>query len=396
MAPLLVGIWLLTCTDVRGQVDNQQSATAISTSVLAHYMPWFEVRQQSPRWGWHWTMNAFDPEKQIDGHPQIASHYHPLIGPYDSSDSDVLEFHLLTMKLAGIDGVIVDWYGLTDYRDYALLHRNATRMLEAAERLKVKFVICYEDQTIPALVEAKRLDSQDRVAHAAEEIGWLSKYWFKSASYLQLDGKPVLLSFGQTGLSDTEWTECLSKAAVPVAYFSQQQRRQAAIGAFDWPIPSNYKSALQKFRLDSKQWKYAIPVVVPRFVDIYAEAKVGPSYGRIDDANGHQFRSTLEAALATQPAIVQIATWNDWGEGTIIEPSREFGYRDLETLQAVLKPRRPKIGQPSDLQLPLALLKHRRTQPTAAQTQQLNQIASLIADGQMDAARQRLQQFDKK
>jgi len=26
--------------------------------------------------------------------------------------------------------------------------------------------------------------------------------------------------------------------------------------------------------------------------------------------------------------MVQIATWNDWGEGTGIEPTAEFGYRD--------------------------------------------------------------------
>jgi hypothetical protein len=31
-----------------------------------------------------------------------------------------------------------------------------------------------------------------------------------------------------------------------------------------------------------------------------------------------------------KPSIIQIATWNDWGEGTVVEPSREFGYRDLE------------------------------------------------------------------
>ena len=46
-------------------------------------------------------------------------------------------------RLAGIDGVIVAWYGLTDFRDYPILHRNTTRLLETAERLKSKFVICY-------------------------------------------------------------------------------------------------------------------------------------------------------------------------------------------------------------------------------------------------------------
>lgn len=31
--------------------------------------------------------------------------------------------------------------------------------------------------------------------------------------------------------------------------------------------------------------------------------------------------------------MVQIATWNDWGEGTGIEPTVEFGNRDLLTIQ---------------------------------------------------------------
>lgn len=137
------------------------------------------------------------------------------------------------MKVAGIDGVIVDWYGLTDFRDYAILHRNTTRVLETAERLKMKFVICYEDQTIPALVEGKRLGTADRVAHAAKEVQWLKKYWFKSRSFLLLDGQPVLLSFGQSGLTNDEWSKCLKQAAVPVKCFSQQQRRAAAVGAFD-------------------------------------------------------------------------------------------------------------------------------------------------------------------
>lgn len=43
-------------------------------------------------------------------------------------------------------------------------------MLEQCERLKLKFVICYEDQTIPALVEANRVAASERVSHAVSEI----------------------------------------------------------------------------------------------------------------------------------------------------------------------------------------------------------------------------------
>src|SRR5579859_1122477 len=96
-------------------------------TLLAHYMPWFEAKPTSPAWGWHWTMNAVNPDHQTNGIPDVASHFHALIGPYDSSDPDVLEYHLLLMRIAGIDGVIVDWYGLQQFRDYALLHRNTLK-----------------------------------------------------------------------------------------------------------------------------------------------------------------------------------------------------------------------------------------------------------------------------
>ena len=75
-------------------------------------------------------MNQFEPDQVINERSPIASKFYPIIGPYDSGDREVLQYHLLLMKFAGIDGVIVDWYGLTNFRDYALLHRNTTRMLE--------------------------------------------------------------------------------------------------------------------------------------------------------------------------------------------------------------------------------------------------------------------------
>jgi len=219
-------------------------------------------------------MNHFDPEQEIDGRRQIASKYHPLTGPYDSGDPHVLEYHLLLMKLAGIDGVIVDWYGLTNYRDYAVLHRNTTRLLQQCERLNMKFAICYEDQTIPALVEAERIPATGRVAHAVSEIDWLGKYWFKSGSYVNFDGKPVLLSFGHIGLNNEEWGQCLSRLTSPVAYFSQDILRHGAIGGFGWPSPMVGTQQVDRFLADSKRWPQAIPAAFPRFDDIYKQAGV--------------------------------------------------------------------------------------------------------------------------
>ncbi len=357
--------------------------------LLAHYMPWFEGKPNSGRWGWHWTMNAVDPDLQIKGKRSIASHHYPLIGPYDSGDRDVIDYHLATMKLAGIDGVVVDWYGLTDFRDYAMLHRNTTRVLEAAERLQMKFVVCYEDQTIPALVEGNRFQQQERVSHAASELKWLGQYWFRSPSYLKWDNKPVLLSFGLNGLKDSEWTACIQQSGVDVSYFRQQTRRHAAIGGFDWPIPAEADAALERFAQTSKAWPASIPVVYPRFIDYYAEAKVGPSYGKIEDDGGLRYRKLLESALQSNGPIIQMATWNDWGEGTQIEPSLEFGYRELETTLSLLQEKgmHSQAIQRDDLTLPKIWLEKLRNHPTPDEAKQLRDAIVRIANGELDHAR---------
>ena len=91
------------------------SSFAAEPRLLVHYMPWYATKDVSGAWGWHWTMNHFDPEqKKWDAQRKIASHDYPLIGPYDSGDDHALECHALLMKIAGLDGVVIDWYGTSD------------------------------------------------------------------------------------------------------------------------------------------------------------------------------------------------------------------------------------------------------------------------------------------
>ena len=301
--------------------------------ILVHYMPWFEADPRQKRWGWHWRMNVFDPEKIVGGKREIASHYYPTMGPYDSGDPAIVTYQLRLMKAAGIDGIIVDWYGLSDLYDYPLIHRNTQALFSLTEPLGLKVGICYEDQTIPRLVEAKKISIANRVDYAVRELDWLAKNWFPRRGYLRLNGKPVLLSFGNDGLTDAEWETALTRQRGKVIYLSEHRRRPCADGGFDWPIPQRGLAQVEAFATARKGWPVSMPVAFPRFHDIYAQGKAQPSYGRIDDDNGRTFATTLERALRSGAPMVQIATWNDWGEGTGIEPTHEFGFRDLETIQ---------------------------------------------------------------
>jgi hypothetical protein len=383
-AAALCVVWL--CVAPLAIAPAADSAGA-STLMLAHYMPWFEAPPASAAWGWHWTMNRFEPEAIRDGRRPIASRFYPAIEPYDSGDPHVVEHHLLLMRLAGIDGVIVDWYGREDFRDHAILHRNTARLVAQAARLGMKVAVCYEDRTLPALVEAGRIAAADRVSHVAGEIGWLARHWFPLDCHVRIDGRPLLLSFGRAGLDDGEWSRALADVRPAPAYMSQQQRRTAAVGGFDWPLPKEGLAAVDRFEKESQAWPQRIPVAFPRFADIYEQAGVHASWGSIPDDDGRTFRTTLARALAAAPAVVQIATWNDWGEGTMIEPSREFGRRDLEAVQEL---RRRHVDaafpfRPADLALPGRLLALRRGSAGADLAPLLDDVARAIAAG--DAAR---------
>src|SRR5262249_53240945 len=140
--------------------------------------------------------------------------------------------------------------------------------------------------------------------------------------------------------------------------------------------------AQDAFYRESKGWATGMAVAFPRFHDIYEQAKVHKSWGTIDDNDGKTFVATLAAALKSGLPLVQICTWNDWGEGTAIEPSADFGYRDLETLARLRRDLiDPKFAtQPEDLRMPLRLYHlRRRARQRGVPVAEHDQLAGLLA-----------------
>jgi hypothetical protein len=367
--------------------------------LLAHYLPWYQANPAHHRWGWHWTMNHFQPETVVGGRRQVASRYYPLIGPYDSGDPDVLECQVLQMKFAGIDGAIVDWYGTDDYLDYGVNHRNAQAFIEEMQRAGMRYGVLYEDEVAAArLVKDGRVPADQAVAHGQETLQWMAAHWFSSPGYIHVDGRPVFLTFGTKGYyTPGQWKQIFSVLPQPPSYFTELFPREPARGAFGWPAPfggtARSGEELDRFYKQSVGWSCFIAPAYPRFQDIYQQAGVSPSWGSIDDANGKTYAATLKRALLSGADMVQIATWNDWGEGTQIEPSAEFGYRDLEATQrlrrACIDPAFPYTA--ADLRLPEQLYRLRKKyagQPPARR--KLDRIARLLRQGRTGDARRAL------
>ena len=372
--------------------------------ILAHYMPWYQTPSGSPNWGWHWTMNHYDPRQEDEnGQSSIASHYYPLTGPYDSGDQDLLEYQVMLMKMSGIDGVIVDWYGFEGFWDYGKINSSTHKLFEQIKKAGLLFAITYEDRTIKNMLDNSYPKVKDAHDHGQEVMLYLQENWFQEDNYLKVNQRPVLFLFGNPPYfkSNSDWEKLFSVLDIP-PYLITQDGRVVSIAKLGYPWPPMHLSGggelsrntlenyLDNFYDKASNWDTMTTSVFPGFHDIYNEAGVGPSYGYLDSQDGETLAFTFQKALAQDPEIIQVVTWNDYGEGTNIEPTLEYGTQYLEMIQ---KLRKESIDEEfpysfEDLNIPLQIYELRKQYKVDTQVNdQLDQAVLAVLAGRSDIAR---------
>jgi hypothetical protein len=352
--------------------------------IYAHVMPWFESPQTSDdgKWGSHWTMANRDPNQQDgSGRRSIASHFYPLIGPYGSSDADVVEYQLLLMKYAGIDGILMDWPTTLQAYDYAKNLKNAEAMLNRAREFGLDFAVVYEDQNI------KAGGAPDFRAAGKNDMSYLRDHYFNQPNYIQVAGAPLVLVFGpQTFQSPEDWSDLFSvlpqRPTFLTLWYESEEAGELAAGEYAWVYMNNGK--LDEFYARSFGG-LEMGSVYPGFKAFYSEGNWGTNPFEIPHDGSATFAANLDKALsASGIEHVQIATWNDYGEGTMIEPTRELMYGCLTLLQQ-------KLGVPfgqAELELVARLYEKRKAGSDAAKLDQassaLNQLQPAQAQTILD------------
>jgi hypothetical protein len=376
------------------------SSTTGQKILMMHYMPWYTTPAVSGEWSGHWRgwRSEHHPDQTgTNSLPDIWSHYHPLIGPYDSSDPDVLECHLLQMKLAGIDGVIPAWNGIGEVADYPAGHRATRALFDTAGRLGMKFSVCYEDRSIQLMVDWKKLPPDQITNHLAQTMLWLQQEWFTKPQYLQYHGHPLLLNFGPMYLKDKAvWDTAFRSISNRPSFYPLHHlwKTVGGNGGFTWvhrdpwdgtPTEARIRERIgEVFTYCSTNRDEVIVSAFPGFNDVYDQ-----HYQSLDYRGGKTLQETLDVAMAGPWELIQLVTWNDYGEGTMIEPTHEFGYRFLEIVQQA---RRKEIGNSftftaDDLRLPARLLALRKK--GTIRRAKLDEIGGLLNHGAcQDAGRQ--------
>jgi hypothetical protein len=322
---------------ISSNVFAQQSVSKTNPmKVYMHYMPWFETPATIGKWGWHWTMSNKNPNIiGTDGQRQIASHYYPLIGPYASRDKDVIEYHMLLLKLSGVDGLLINWYGIAgsngDIRD---LLTSSDSIVSYTGDFGMQFGVVMEDRFSRSLSDVKA------------NMTYLKNNYFNRSDYIRIGAgnAPLVCIFGPITFEQaSNWTEILPSAGENIEFLTlwneSADAGSNADGEFAWVYQDNQKNHITYlddfYKSRAPSLKTVAGAAYPGFDDFYLEGNAGTGYFTIPS----YFGSTLDATFnkieqyKTVLDMVQLVTFNDFGEGTMFEPTVQTGFDYLKRLQ---------------------------------------------------------------
>ncbi len=303
-------------------------APSVMRQVLAFYYGWYGDPATSGHWV-HWK------EPGPNGKQIANSTDMPALGAYDSHDPAVIEHQVREAHDAGITGFIASWWGQGSFED-----RGIPLLLSAAAKHGFAVSAYYEK------VEGNDPDSRKEAAIA--DLNYLLTRYATDKAWLRAAGKPVLFVYGRAlhALAPAVWQQVI-----------QQVRRNNPSGVlliadgldpaftsvFDGASTYNITAQIQhKSPAEVRVWahsaypamvaaagagKISTVTVIPGFDD----RSLGRPLPRpvTDRWGGEVYRALWEEAIAAAPNYVLITSWNEWHEGSELEPSLEYGSQVL-------------------------------------------------------------------
>ena len=320
----------------------------------------------------------------------------PLWGYEDESDPVAVARKIDAATSAGVNVFIYDWYW---YEGRPFLENGLDRgFLGANNNALMKFYIMWANHDVTGLWNNKvsTADGKNDVIWSAKVTDWDFKtivnrwiaMYFSRPNYYKIDGKPVVSIYDVKGF--IEW-DGLEKAKARMGYLRDRVKSAGFPGLHFqvvgcWNLPE-LKGALAELGVDSftsyswndgtwerindkskpectyAEWsemalglcgKYMAgakelgAVYFPNLTvgwDTNARYPATETRRIVRDANPSDFEASARRVKswadanvpASLPRLITVNSWNEWTEGTYLEPDDRFGYGYLNAIRNVFK-----------------------------------------------------------
>ncbi|CBY15972.1 unnamed protein product [Oikopleura dioica] len=299
---------------------NEEEAVVynLNEAVHAFYYPWYASAEVDGQWAhWnhpvlpHWIARV---NAQCKGCKSLwkmeCSTYYPTLGPYSSADPKVIDQHLRWVAEAGIGTLVVSFFAKGRTDDNGLPFEHVVQLLfERAPTYKA--------------------------ASIADDIRSTVSTYAKHPSAAKIDGKLIFYLYDSYQVQSSDWARVIP-AVNDIAYTIGLL---VEFGHLEHVIASRFSAAYSyfaaidfSFGCTPKNWKRIVSTLSKNKVEFIPS--VGPGY---DDtsirpwnkqnsksrADGEYYSKYWDEAIKLKPKIISITSFNEWHEGTQIEPAIE-------------------------------------------------------------------------
>ena len=336
-----------TPTKEEAQKIKSEIGINAQKSVFAVYLDWFGQSKWTDWAHWEWTGKMpHNPRNFIAADQRdIASINYPLVGPYRSDDPKLIRYHTRLAKSIGIDALVVDWYTYKDTpnTDLAYMDKNFSRMINIAEE---------EDYNLSVLMEPKihfngwipHGSRKESVKAVEDDFRHVLKNYSERKGFFKQDKLPVMFVYETWRLTPEEWNYVVEDLEKEGHYFvlvgdvTDPKYLGPFSSLYEWP---NYDGVAKEGDSYHNHVLQNLGKTIGKRKDVVPSASVWPGFNDtgvwgwgdgpriLDRKDGDFYQTTWNAALNNNPRWLAVATFNDWNEGTQIEPSRENGYEYL-------------------------------------------------------------------
>jgi hypothetical protein len=264
-------------------------ALARAGTVAVFYYPWYGTPAADGSWQ-QWTQNSHRPPGDL------YSRFYPAEGPYSSSDPAVVALQMAEIASAGIDEVVVSWWGRGSGTDQRLSLVTST-----ARRNH--------------LAVAMHLEPYGN--RSAESVA-------ADLAYAASLGIRDVYVYHPRDIAAADWVTLRASAPASLRLFAGTERVGFAAAA-------HFNGVYTYDFVTFGGSKFARYCHEAHALHLLCAPSVGPGYdgrragepptGR-PRAKGATYDRLWTAALASSPDLVTITSFNEWGEGSQIEPAQ--------------------------------------------------------------------------
>jgi hypothetical protein len=273
--------------------------------VSIFFYPWYS-KPGTDAWSWlHWQQNNHDPNANP---PDIGSNFFPADGLYSEHDPNVLLRQAQQIRDSGVDTVVSSWWGQGSFEDVAL----------------------------PGVMTAMKAAGLRVAVHLEPYVGRTVLTVASDLTYLRSLGvTEVYVYQADTAGSAADWAPVV--AAHPDMRFLAESGNLSSMlsGSFaDYARTAGFDGIYTYDAVRYGQPEMAAtcgaarqrrllcsPSVAPGFD---ARRSGAPQLGVTKALGGLRYDTLWRAAFAAGADVVSVTSWNEWHEGTQIEPAKPY------------------------------------------------------------------------